>query len=52
MPTIDKQLLRGQRVGQGCRPRRCSLDKAKRRYYAMSRTARLAKLGSQPETRR
>jgi hypothetical protein len=43
---IDKDLLKNQRIGQGCRPRRCSLDKAKRRYYAMSRTARLANLGS------
>jgi hypothetical protein len=46
MPTIDKELLKGQRLGQGCRPRRCSLNLAKRRFYARHRTARLAKLGS------
>jgi hypothetical protein len=46
MPTIDKCLLRGQRIGQGCRPRRCSNDIAKRRWYGKHRTARLAKLGS------
>lgn len=42
---IDTTLLRSQRMGQGCRPRRCSNDPAKRRYYARHRTARLARLG-------
>lgn len=45
MPTIDRELLKQQRVGQSCRPRRCTTDAAKRRFYARHRTARLAKLG-------
>jgi hypothetical protein len=46
MPTIDKNLLKMSRLGQGCRPRRCSTNLTKRRWYGMHRTARLAKLGS------
>jgi hypothetical protein len=43
--TIDKELLKGQRIGQGVRARRCSMDMAKRKFYARHRTARLANLG-------
>ncbi len=46
MNAIDKQLLSLARLGQGCRPRRCSTDPARRRWYGRHRTARLAKLGN------
>jgi hypothetical protein len=42
---VDKELLKSARIGQGCRPRRCSIDKARRQWYARRRTERLAKLG-------
>jgi hypothetical protein len=45
MQGIDRNLLKLARVGQGCRPRRCSTDPARRTYYARHRTARLARLG-------
>ncbi len=44
--AIDVDLWRSQSVGQRTRPRRCSKDMARRRWYAMHRTARLANLGT------
>lgn len=43
--SIDVDLWRSQSVGQRTRPRRCSKDMARRHWYAMHRTMRLAKLG-------
>jgi hypothetical protein len=42
--AIDKTLLKSQRMGQGCRARRCSTDPARRAEYARRRNARLARL--------
>jgi hypothetical protein len=47
--AIDKGLLKSQRMGQGCRARRASLDIAKRRWYGLHRTTRLARLGQSTE---
>jgi hypothetical protein len=45
--AIDKGLLKSQRMGQGCRARRCSTDPARRAEYARRRNQRLARLLTQ-----
>lgn len=42
---ISVELLKLQRVGQNVRPRRCSVDPARRKFYCQMRTIRLARLG-------
>jgi hypothetical protein len=38
----DRSLLKSQRVGQGCKPVRCTLDMAHRRWLGGWRSYRLA----------
>ena len=48
---VQIDLLRLARLGQGCRPRRCSSDPARRREYGRRRTARLAAISTKGPTR-
>lgn len=40
---FDHDRLRSQRIGQGVRARRCSLDSGRRGWYEWSRMMRLAR---------
>lgn len=42
---VSVDLLKSQRMGQSVRPRRCSMDLARRRFYSQMRTIRLGRLG-------